>query len=289
MNVDHADKLFFPDAGLSKGDLANYYCRIARVMLAHVKQRPITLNRFPDGIDGVHFIQKAAAEHYPDWLARVTVAKEDGAITQPLVDSAAALIYLVDQGAIEFHVTLSRHDAPDHPDRLIFDLDPPADSDDFQPVIRAARAVRKALDRVDLTSFVMTTGSAGLHVTVPLDRRADFAAVRSFAQSIAASVAADHPHEFTTAHRINERRGRLYLDTRRNAVNQTAIAPCSVRARPGAPIATPLAWDELSNSGIGAQRYHIGNIFRRLAQRDCPWADIDRRGQNLKRALARLH
>ncbi len=291
VELDNIDKIFFPDAGITKGDLADYYHRVAPVMLPHARDRPVTLNRFPDGIDGIHFIQKAVQSHYPGWLERVTVAKEDGELVQPLINSADALVYLVGQGAIAFHVTLSRYDRPEHPDRLIFDLDPPGhggEGDAFAPVIAAARAVRDALEAVDLTSFVMTSGSSGLHVTVPLDRSADFDIVRQFAQGIAERVADAHPDEFTTAHARNKRRGRLYLDTRRNAVNQTAVAPYSVRPRPGAPIATPLEWDELSDRDIGPRRFHIGNIFRRLSQRDCPWSDIARHGQSAKRALERL-
>ncbi|AWN15956.1 non-homologous end-joining DNA ligase [Salinisphaera sp. LB1] len=291
VQIDHIDKMFFPDAGITKGDLANYYRRIAPVMLPYVKDRPVTLNRFPDGIEGTHFIQKAVQDHYPDWLEHVTVAKEDGELVQPLINSADALAYLVGQGAIAFHVTLSRYDRPEHPDRLIFDLDPPGhggEGGDFAPVIAAARAVRDALEAVDLTSFVMTSGSSGLHVAVPLDRHAGFDTVREFAQGIAERVADAHPEEFTTAHAKNKRGGRLYLDTRRNAVNQTAVAPYSVRPRPGAPIATPLEWDELADADIGPRRFHVGNIFRRLAQRDCPWSNIARHGQSVRRALERL-
>lgn len=289
VELDNSDKIFFPDAELTKGDVAAYYERIAPTMLPHTKDRPVTLNRFPDGIDGVNFIQKSAQDHYPDWLDCVTVDKEDGELVQPLVNSADALVYLVGQGAIAFHVTPTRHDRPEHPDRLIFDLDPPDSAADFAPVIAAARAVRDALEAVDLTSFVMTTGSSGLHVTVPLDRSADFDTVREFAQTLAKHVADAHPDDFTTAHAKDKRRGRLYLDTRRNAVNQTAIAPYSVRPKPGAPIATPLEWDELSDAEIGPQRFHMGNIFKRLSQRSCPWANIARHGQRMTRACDQLY
>ncbi|GAB3671478.1 non-homologous end-joining DNA ligase [Salinisphaera aquimarina] len=288
MSVDiaNADKIFFPDAGISKGDLAAYYRRIAATMLPHIAGRPLTLNRFPDGIDGVHFIQKNVADHYPGWIDRVTVDKEDGTITHPLADDADTLVYLVDQGTIAFHVWLSRHDTPHRPDRLIFDLDPPGD--DFGVVVEAARAVRDRLAAVDLRAFVMTTGSSGLHVTVPLDREADFDATRSFARRVANDLAADQPDRFTVEHRKNKRRGRLYLDIRRNAYAQTGVAPYSVRPKPGAPIATPLAWDELGDARLGPRRFHIGNIFRRLAQRDCPWADIDRHRQRLATAAKKL-
>lgn len=286
IEIDNADKLFFADAGYSKGDLADYYQRIAPQMLPHIKDRPLTLHRFPDGINGVNFIQKSVAEHYPDWIERVTVDKEDGRITHALADDADTLVWLVDQGTVAFHVWLSRADAPHHPDRLIFDLDPPGD--DFALVVKAARAVRDKLGAFDLAAFVMTTGSSGLHVAVPLDRASNFDAVGDFAERIAEQLAEEHPDDFTTAQRKNKRHGRLYLDIRRNAYAQTGVAPYSLRPKPGAPIATPLEWDELNDSGIGPRRFHLGNIFRRLAQRDCPWKHIERHRQSLAKAARQL-
>jgi bifunctional non-homologous end joining protein LigD len=286
IEIGNADKLFFPKAGYTKADLVDYYQRIAAQMLPLIEGRPLTLHRFPDGIDGVNFIQKSVQDHYPDWIERVTVDKEYGEITHALAPDADTLAWLVDQGTIAFHVWLSRADTPHHPDRVIFDLDPPGDG--FDLVVKAARCLRKRLHDLDLQAFVMTTGSSGLHVVVPLDCSADFDTVRDFAERIAEGLAADHPDEFTTAHRKNKRQGRLYLDIRRNAYAQTGIAPYSLRAKPGAPIATPLDWDELGDAKIGPQRFHMGNIFRRLAQRDCPWAGIDRQAQSLTPAIRRL-
>lgn len=285
VDIDNADKIFFPDAGYTKGDLADYYRRIAPTMLPHLAGRPLTLHRFPDGIDGVNFIQKSVQDHYPDWIERVTVDKEDGTITHALADDAETLAWLVDQATVVFHVWLARADAPHHPDRLIFDLDPPGD--DFGLVVDAARVLRDRLAAAGLTAFVMTTGSSGLHVTVPLDRTADFETVRGFAERMTEWLADERPDDFTTEHRKNKRRGRLYLDIRRNAYAQTGVAPYSVRAKPHAPIATPLDWDELGDAKIGPRRFHVGNIFRRLAQRDCPWRDIDRHRQDLTRVLER--
>ena len=287
IDIDKADKVFFPDAGYTKGDLADYYQRIAPTMIPRIEGRPLTLHRFPDGIDGVNFIQKSVKDHYPHWIERVTVDKEDGEITHVLATDADTLAWLVNQGSIAFHVWLSRQDRPDHPDRLIFDLDPAEGDDDFGPVVKAAHDVRDALQAADLSAFVMTTGSSGLHVTVPLDREADFETVRDFASRVADDLADAHPDRLTTEHRKDKRRGRLYLDIRRNAYAQTGIAPYSVRAKPGAPIAAPLEWDELVSADMGPRRFHIGNIFRRLGQRDCPWADIDRHAQNIERAAAR--
>lgn len=280
------NKLFFPDDGLTKGDLIDYYGRIAPTMLPYLRDRPLTLHRFPEGIGAEGFYQKSVSDHFPDWLARATVAKEGGAVTHALADGRDALSYLVDQGTIEFHIWLARLDKPHHPDRLVFDLDPAGN--DFQAVVRAARAIKALVDNLGLTSFVMTTGSRGLHVTLPLDRSLDFDQVRTFARSVATRVATNAPDEFTTAHRKASRGGRVYLDVMRNAYAQTTVAPYSVRARPGAPMATPLAWHELDAPGMHPQRYHLRNIFRRLGQRPCPWRDIDLHAQSLTKAFRYL-
>lgn len=290
IDIDNAEKIFFPDAGYTKGDVGQYYARIAPQMLPYVQGRPLTLHRFPDGIDGVNFIQKAVQAHYPDWIARVTVDKEDGTITHPLAADADTLVWLADQGTIAFHVWLSRYDKPERPDRMIFDLDPPdkAGNAAFGRVVEAARAVGNTLSALGLTPFVMTTGSSGLHVTVPLDRGTDFDDVRDFAHGVAERIARSDPERFTLEHRKNKRRGRLYLDIRRNAYAQTGIAPYSLRAKPGAPIATPLTWAELGDRKLTARRFHLGNIFRRLGQRSCPWANIEYYRQSLDSAKKRL-
>lgn len=274
VGVDKPDKPLFPDAGLTKAGLANYYARIAPVMLDHLRGRPLTLHRFPDGIDGVAFFQKDMPEHFPDWIARAIVdRKEGGEITHVLAQDADTLRFLVDQGAIVLHVWPSRYDRPRHPDRLIFDLDP--SDNNWSPVVMAARRLRKALSGDGLEPFVMTSGSSGLHVVAPLDRSAAFHSVRDYAKRVAARLADQRPRELTTEQRKCKRGQRIYLDVARNAYAQTAVAPYSVRAIPGAPVATPLAWHELSNPDLHPQRYGVANIFRRLAQRDCPWLDID--------------
>lgn len=286
VEVDKPGKVLFPEAELDKSDVSDYYERISGLMLPHLKDRPLTLHRFPEGIDGVNFIQKHVPDHFPEWLPSVEVEKESGTVVHPLAHSADTLRSLVDQGSLALHVWLARKDRPDYPDRLIVDLDPPGD--DFTPVIGAAREVRDLLQRTGLTPFVMTTGSSGLHVTVSLDRSADFGVSRDFAQEIATSLADRHPEQYTTEHRKDLRQGRIYFDVRRNAYAQTGIAPYSVRAKPGAPVETPLEWDELGKSGLTPRSYGISNQFRRLAQRDCPWSDLDRHAGSVKEAAKRL-
>lgn len=284
--VSHRDKILFPGDGITKGGLIDYYGRIAPVMLPYLRDRPLTLHRFPDGIAEEGFFQKSVSDYFPDWIARATVAKEGGTVTHALCRDARTLQYLADQATIDFHIWLARIDRPRHPDRLIFDLDPPGD--DFAPVVRAARAIKALLDELGLVAFPMTTGSRGLHVTLPLDRGADFDAARGFARALATRIAEDEPDAYTLEQRRAKRGDRVYLDVMRNGYAQTGVAPYSVRAKPGAPVATPLAWRELDDPKLHPRRYHLGNIFRRLGQRPCPWREIDRHAQSLEAAAKRL-
>jgi bifunctional non-homologous end joining protein LigD len=187
----------------------------------------------------------------------------------PVVDTEDALAYLANQGMVTPHVWLSRADRPDDPDRMVFDLDP--SDDDFDLVRHTALELRDVLTELGLVPYVKTTGSRGLHVTVPLDRSATTAEVGAFADAVAADLVARHPDRLTTAFSKAERDGRLFLDVLRNRPSQTEVAPYGVRARPGAPVATPLEWDEVQDRSLTADRWTVRNVFRRLAQRSDPW------------------
>jgi len=271
IEISNKDKLFFPDAGITKGDLIDYYRRIAQTILPYMQERPLSMQRFPDGIEGEGFYQKQVPDYFPDWIDQVSVkVKEDETEQfQVVCNNAATLVYLANQACITPHLWLSRQDKLDYPDRLIFDLDPPGD--DFESVRFAAQLLREALEEVGLTPLVMTTGSRGLHVVTPLDRQADFDSVRAFARELVELLANREPDRLTVEPRKNKRKGRLFLDYLRNAYAQTATAPYAVRAKPGAPVATPLDWHELNNSELHSQQYNLGNIFRRLSQKTDPW------------------
>lgn len=286
IELSNRDKLFFPDAGITKGDLVDYYRRIAKVALPHYRGRPLSMQRFPDGVAGEGFFQKHAPDYFPCWIETAELAKQDGAVRHVVANSAASLAYLANQGMITPHLGLSRVDDIDRPDRLIFDLDP--SDGDFARVQTAARHVREALDALEAPSFVQTTGSRGLHVVVPLDRSAGFDAVRAAAQRIAEALAARHRDALTVAQRKAKRGSRVYLDTARNAYGQTAVAPYGVRARPGAPVATPLDWDEALDSAMAPRNYTISNIFRRLGNKADPWRGIDRSAINAGALITRV-
>lgn len=291
VEVSRPDKPLFPEDGLTKSDLATYYATVGEVMFPHLVGRPLVMQRFPDGIGEAGFYEKRIPDHFPSWIPRVELPlREGGSITHVVCDHPAVLVYLAQQACITPHMWLARAEHPETPDRMVFDLDPPeSDPREAYPRVRwGARTVRGLLDELGLPSFVATTGSRGLHVYVPLQPAWDVDRVRSFAPGVAELLVARHPAELTTAQRKAARRQALFLDVLRNTYGQTVAAPYSVRARPGAPVATPLDWDELGRKGMHAGRYTMQNVLRRLAQRGDPWRDIDAHAARLDEAEARL-
>lgn len=264
------DRVLFPADGITKGDLIGYYHRIAEIMVPHIRNRPLSMRRYPDGIETEGFYQQEAPDYFPEWIGRVKVAKQGGEIVHAVCNNAASLVYLANQNTITPHVWLSRADKVYKPDQIIFDLDPSGAQ--FDAVRRAAKYVRHALEKQGLPSFIMTTGSSGVHVRVPIRRKYDFESVRDFARYLATTLAHQHPEELTTEQRKKKRHGRVYVDIMRNAYAQTAVAPYAVRAINGAPIATPIDWDELP--GVTPRRYTVRNIFRRLGQKEDPWQSM---------------
>jgi len=284
VTLSNPDKLLFPDDGITKRDLAEYYLRVAPTMLPHVLRRPVSMHRFPDGIGGDDFFHKNVPDYFPGWIHTRVVPKEGGTVRHVLCDDAATLVYLAGQACITPHVWLSRVDRLDHPDRMVFDLDPPDGA--VGRVREAARIVRDALVALGLTPYLMTTGSRGFHLWLALDRSRTFDEARVFAHDLARVLAARHPARLTVEQRKAARGGRVFLDYLRNGYAQTAVAPYAVRARPGAPVATPLDWAELD--GMEPRRYTIRNLFQRLAQKDDPWAAIGAEATSLAAARETL-
>ncbi|MFD7703100.1 non-homologous end-joining DNA ligase [Streptomyces caelestis] len=288
VEIHRPGKVLFPGAGgageYTKGDLVDYHRAVAPFMLPHLRGRPLMLDRRPDGLDGPAFMQKNTPDGYPDWITRVEVPKEGGTVTHTVCDDTATLLHLVDQAGITLHRWLSRAERIHRPDRLVFDLDP--SGDDFETVREAARLLGELLDELDLPSALMTTGSRGLHVIVPLAGDHDFDDVRAFAREVADTLAAAHPDRLTTAARKKDRGDRLYLDVQRNAYAQTAVAPCTVRALPGAPVATPISWDQLDDPDLHARRWTVADAVEQV--RTDPWSGLPRRGRTLGPARRRL-
>jgi len=289
IEITHPEKVLFPNDGITKADLASYYERVSEWMLPHVRARPVSMQRFPDGIAGQGFFHKNIPGHFPDWVRRVEVPKEDGTVTHAITCDADTLVYLVGQNTITPHVWLSRADRVLQPDRLVVDLDPAGR--DFAAVRRAARRTGELLRELGLAPFAQVTGSKGIHVWAPVRRGPGFDELRAFARDVAAVLAERHADELTVEMRKAKREGRILIDVMRNGYAQTAVPPYGVRPRPGAPVATPIDWDELSDSKLRPDRWTVRNVLRRLAAKGDPWAKIHSHARGLsgpRRKLAAL-
>ena len=231
IEITNNDKLFFPSDGITKGELVDYYHRMADIMIPYMKGRPVTMHRFPDGIEGEGFYQQGVSDYFPGWIKRITLAREKGETTHLICEDAATLVYIANQGCITPHIWLSRNDMINHPDMLLFDLDP--SDDDFNAVRQAAFYLRELLNKPGLEAYVKTTGSRGLHIVIPLDRSFTFNKVRVFARDVAKIMVKRHPQQVTDKQRKQKRGRRVFIDTLRNSYGQTAVTPYAVRAKPG--------------------------------------------------------
>ena len=285
VETSNEEKIFWPDDGISKGDLIAYYREMADVMIPWLRGRPIVMQRFPNGIEKYGFFHKDAPDHFPEWIRRFTVKKKGGIVDHVVCDNAATLVYLANQGCVTLHLWLSSTDRIDRPDQMIFDLDP--SEDDFAVAVDAAQELRELLDELKLASYVKTTGGKGLHVLVPLDRGSEFDEVRAFAGAVAKLLAGRNPDSLTTEARKEKRRGRLFLDVGRNAYAQHAVAPYSLRPRPGAPVATPLEWDEL-HGNLDPSSFTMKQALHRVSRGIDPWSGLTRRSRSLKEPRRRL-
>ncbi len=286
VEISHPDKVLFPEVGVTKGDLAAHYEHVGRYMLPHVKGRPVSMQRFPDGIDKQGFFHKEAPDHFPDWIKRVEVPKRGGTVRHVITCDRDTLIYLANQGTITPHVWLSRVPRVQCPDRIVFDLDP--SDGNFAEVRRAARDVGELLDQLGLAPFAMATGSRGLHVWAPIRPRAGFDEVRAFARDAAELLVRRSPEMLTLAARKEKRGRRILVDIMRNGYAQTAVPPYAVRAKPSAPVATPLRWEELSDSRLRPDKFTVRNIGKRLARDGDPWNGMSRRAVGLTEPRRRL-
>ena len=275
ITITHPEKVLFPDDGITKGELAEFFQQIAPRMIPHVRDRPLHMNRFPGGIQYNPIQQKRVPDSFPAWIKRATVdLNKGGTITHAVIDNAAALVYLAQYNVVTVHVWLSCIQAPNQPDQVMFDLDP-AD-EDFGLVRRTALKLKAMLEQLKLVPFVKTTGSRGLHVVAPITVDPTFNEVHIFADAVAQRLAAADPDHLTTEFTKQKREGRLFLDVNRNAYAQTAVAPYAVRARRGAPIAVPIAWAEVESDALRPDGVGIRNISDWLRKHDDPWKSMER-------------
>lgn len=287
IQISNADKILFPDDSITKSDLIDYYDHISAAMVPEIKGRLITMERYPDGIDGERFLQKQVSKHFPRWIARKTVPKEGGGkVTHVVCQDRPTLVYLANQACITPHVTLSKQDRIDHPDQMMFDLDPSTER--FAEVRKAALRMRELMKELGLVPFVKSTGSRGLHVIVPLDRKAAFDEVRVFAREIARHLADEDPKRLTVETLKKKRGDRIFVDWLRNANGQTAAAPYAVRARPGAPVAMPLDWDEVEDPKLKPDRYSMKDALKEVEDGRDPLKGWRRRARSLAGQARRL-
>jgi bifunctional non-homologous end joining protein LigD len=279
-------KVLYPEQALTKLDLAEYYRDIAEWILPHIRNRPLTLVRCPAGRGGSCFFQKHIDDSAPEAIRRVEVVERDGPETYGMVDSVEGLISLAQLGALELHTFNVRADQLEKPDRFLIDLDPD-EGMEWDRVVEAAGHVRQALEELGLECFVKTTGGKGLHVVVPLIRRSEWEEVRVFSRAVASLLADALPDRYTLDVSKRKRKGRLLLDYLRNARGATAIEAYSTRARHGAPVATPIAWEEL-HEGVRPDSFSVSNIRERLATlKEDPWKDYGAVRQSLTAPMKR--
>ncbi|MEO8077285.1 MAG: non-homologous end-joining DNA ligase [Acidobacteriota bacterium] len=283
--ITHPEKVLFPDDGITKGELAAYYEAVAPIMVPHLARRPLTMERYPAGIDKKGFWQKDVSKGFPAWLERVEVPKKDGVVHHPLVTDTQSLLWVTNQNCITPHVWVAR--APDlyHPDLCIFDLDP-AD-DDLETLRAAALGLRELLEELGLPSLVKTSGSKGFHIAVPLDRKTDTGDVARFAHTVGAHLVARDPAHLTQEFSKADRGGRILVDTGRNGYSATFAAAYAVRAKPGAPVSAPCTWAEIESRGVSPQTFTLRTMAARIADVGDLWAGM-RRGRSLRRPIASL-
>jgi bifunctional non-homologous end joining protein LigD len=286
IEISRPEKVLFPEDGITKGDLIEYYARVASRMLPYLRDRPLTLERYPNGINTKRFLQKEVSAYFPDWIQTATVPKAGGSVTHLICNDTATLVYIANQACITPHIFLSRVDKLEVPDQLVFDLDP--QGDDFEVVRATALDFKQLLDELQLPGFLKTTGSRGLHVVVPLQRRESYDAVRGFARDLAAIIVSQAPRTRTMAQLKANRGGRMFIDTNRNGYAQLVAPAYAVRAKRGGPVSVPLDWTELGKKSLRSNSFTIRNVFARLEKGSDPWADFWRRAVSLAGARRKL-
>ena len=284
--ITHPEKVLFPDDGITKGELAAYYEAIAPVILPHLRGRPLTMERYPTGINKKGFWQKDVSKGFPPWLQRVEVPKHGGIVHHPIVTDLRSLLWVTNQNTVTQHVWTSRVPELKYPDLCVFDLDPA--EHDPAAVRAAAIGLRDLLEELTLPSWIKTTGSKGFHIVVPLDGKTPIASVARFANAVGALFVSLAPDRLTQEFSKKDRSGRIYVDTGRNGYHATFAAAYTVRAKRGAPVSAPCTWEEIERGEVDPGTFTLRNMPERIEKVGDLWADLRRRGRSLKRATEKV-
>jgi len=282
IEITSLDRRYWPDNDLTKGDMLDYYRQLAPVMLPYLRERPLTLRVFPRGSGGPGYWRRELADSAPDWLHSVTYQPESRAdkIEVPLIDDEAGLIWHANHGAIEFHQWLSRAHDLEEPDWAVFDLDP-GDDVDFKQVLEVALHVRDDLTAANLTGFAKTSGGVGLHIFVPLEPMASFEMVREWVHGVSKRLAEQHPDLIATASGGTHQGAKVTIDHAQNSIGRNTAAPYTLRARTGAPVSTPVSWDEVEHGRIRPDQFTLKTVPKRVKKLGDLWADALKLRQEL--------
>jgi bifunctional non-homologous end joining protein LigD len=293
VSLSSADRVLFPDDGITKGDLFAYYEAVTEAIVPHLRDRPFTMKRWREGLDGEAFFQKQAPKGIPDWIPTREFRTwprggkgESRLVDFPLVNSTDALLWMVQMHCIDMNAWYSRVDRPERPDWVLFDLDPPEQPDAFQMCVRVAHYLQGALEELDLESFVKTSGADGIHILVPIARRSSYEETYEFAELLSRKLEAEHPGEVTTEW-LKRKRAGVLVDHRQNGHGKTIASVYSVRPKPGAPVSTPLRWEELTES-VRPRDFSMQVALDRVAKHGDLFEPVLHGKQALGRALQAL-
>jgi len=280
--LTNPDKILFPKSKITKKELADYYSSVAHLMLPFTQNRLLTMQRFPDGITGEGFYQKNIGDYFPDWIDYAPIKNADGSTTNYVIaNNPETFTYLAYQAVITFHLWLSKADKIMYPDKIVIDLDPGKNTT-FEMVKKYALIVHDTFAQRGITTFVMTTGSKGIHVVAPIIRRYTFDQVHEYTHNLARELVKQYPDSLTLEIRKDKRKGKLFVDYIRNTFGQTSVAPYSVRPIEDAPVATPVTWDEVADKKLTAQSYTIRNVEKRLEKHHDVWKNYYTTKNSLK-------
>ena len=286
LKFTNVKKIFYPQEGYTKRDVINFYDGIADLLVPYLRGRPLSLRRYPNGIDGESFFQKDAPAGIPDWLRTELITEESSSKHYVIADDKPSLLYLANLGCIDQNPWMSRVGSLENPDFILIDLDPY--HCEYDRIIEAAQLVREKLQLIGLQGYPKTTGGDGMHIYIPLEPIYTFQQSRSFAEILARWLAAERPEIFTTPRNVAAReKGKVYFDYLQNSSGKTISAPYVLRAYPGAPVATPLTWEEVK-PGLKPIQFHIGNMLRRLDRVGDLFSGVLKKPQRIEKALERI-